>query len=44
VRKRKRQKRSPYLCFLALFICLGSSMKGLLAAIAAADAAGGHLT
>jgi hypothetical protein len=33
VRKRKKQKKSPYLCFLALFICLGSSMKGLLAAI-----------
>ena len=40
VRKRKRQKKSPYVCFLALFICLGSSMKGLLAAIARA---GGHL-
>jgi len=43
VQKRKRQKKSPYLCFLALFICLGSSMKGLLAAIAAAAAAGRHL-
>jgi hypothetical protein len=43
IRKRKRQKKSPYVCFLALFICLGSSMKGLLAAIAAAAAAGGHL-
>jgi hypothetical protein len=42
VRKRKRQKKSTYWCFLALFICLGSSMKGLLAAIAAAIAAG-HL-
>jgi hypothetical protein len=42
VRKRKKQKRSPYVCFLALFICLGSSMKGLIAAIAAAVAAG-HL-
>ena len=40
VRKRKRQKKSPYVCFLALFICMASSMKGLLAAIAAA---GGHL-
>ena len=43
VRKRKRQKKSTYLCFLALFICLGNSMKGLRAAIAAAAAAGGHL-
>jgi len=43
VRKRKRQKKPPYVCFLALFICLGSSMKGLLAAIAAAAAAGHHL-
>src|SRR5215471_8676651 len=34
VRKKKRQKRSNYLCFLALFICMGSSIKGLLAAIA----------
>jgi hypothetical protein len=43
VRKRKRQRKSTYLCFLALYICLGSSMKGLLAAIAAAAAAAGHL-
>jgi hypothetical protein len=43
VRKRKRQKKSPYVCFLALFICLGSSMKGLLAAIAA-GVVGGHFT
>ena len=43
IRKRKNQKKSRYVCFLALFICLGSSMKGLLAAIAAAAAAGGHL-
>ena len=42
VRKKKRQKKSRYVCFLALFICLGSSMKGLIAAIAAAIAAG-HL-
>ena len=42
IRKRKKQKKSPYVCFLALFICLGSSMKGLIAAIAAAIAAG-HL-
>ena len=40
--KRKNQKKSRYVCFLALFICLGSSMKGLIAAIAAAIAAG-HL-
>jgi hypothetical protein len=31
VRKRKRQKKSPYLCFLALYICLANSMKVLLA-------------
>ena len=43
MRKRKRQKKSPYVCFLALFVCLGSSMKGLLAAIAAAATAGRHL-
>ena len=42
IRKRKNQKKSRYVCFLALFICLGSSMKGLIAAIAAAIAAG-HL-
>src|SRR5262249_24048197 len=36
VAKRKRQKKSPYLCFLALYICLANSMKALLAAIAAA--------
>ena len=42
VRKRKRQKKSPYLCFLALYICLSNSMKVLLAAMAAAAAAGGH--
>ena len=35
VRKRKRQKKSPYLCSLALIICLGNSMKGLIAAVAA---------
>jgi hypothetical protein len=40
VAKRKRQKKSTYVCFLALYICLGSSLKGLLAAIAAAAAAG----
>jgi hypothetical protein len=28
VRKRKRQKRSPYLCFLALFILLGEQHEG----------------
>jgi len=43
IRKRKNQKKSRYVCFLALFICLGTSVKGLLAAIAAAAAAGGHL-
>src|SRR5262245_54514077 len=26
VRRRKRQKKSPYLCFLALYICLARSM------------------
>jgi hypothetical protein len=41
VRKKKRQKNSPYLCFLALYICLAQSMTALLAAIA--RAAGGHL-
>ena len=40
VAKRKKQKKSPYLCFLALYICLMRSMTALLAAIAAA---GGHL-
>jgi hypothetical protein len=43
VAKRKRQKKSTYLCFLALFICLARSMTVLLAAIAAAAKAGGHL-
>ena len=33
VRKKKRQKKSPYLCFLALYICLAQSMTALLAAI-----------
>jgi hypothetical protein len=41
VRKKKRQKKSPYLCFLALYICLAQSMTALLAAIARAT--GGHL-
>jgi hypothetical protein len=41
VRKKKRQKKSPYLCFLALYICLAQSMTALLAAIA--RAARGHL-
>ncbi|HKF12899.1 MAG TPA: hypothetical protein VKB89_29990 [Xanthobacteraceae bacterium] len=41
VRKRKRQKKSPYLCFLALYICLANSMKALLALAAKA---GGHLS
>jgi hypothetical protein len=43
VRKRKRQKKSTYLCFLALYICLAHSMTALLAAITAAAAAGGVL-
>jgi hypothetical protein len=43
VAKRKRQKQSPYLCSLVLFICLANSMTGLLAAIAAAAGAGGLL-
>jgi len=43
VRKRKRQKKSPYLCFLALFICLARSMTALLAVMAAAAKAGGLL-
>jgi hypothetical protein len=43
VRKRKRQRKSTYLCFLVLFICLARSMTALMAAIAAAAAAGGHL-
>ena len=41
VRKRKRQKKSPYPCFLALYICLANSMKALLALAAKA---GGHLS
>jgi hypothetical protein len=41
VRKKKRQKKSPYLCFLALYICLAQSITALLAAIA--RSAGGHL-
>jgi hypothetical protein len=40
VAKRKRQKKSTYLCFLALYICLARSLTALLAAIAAAAAAG----
>ena len=44
VRKQKKQKKSPYLCSVALFICLANSMKVLLAAIAAAAKAGGHLS
>ena len=43
VRRKKKQKKSPYLCFLALFICLLNSMTALLAAIAAAAKAGHHL-
>jgi hypothetical protein len=43
VRKRKRQRKSTYLCFLVLFICSARSMTALMAAIAAAAAAGGHL-
>jgi len=43
VRKRKRQKKSTYLCFLALYICLARSMTALLAAITAGAAAGGLL-
>jgi hypothetical protein len=43
VRKRKRQRKSTYLCFVVLFICLARSMTALMAAIAAAAAAGGHL-
>ena len=35
MRKQKRRKKSPYLCFVALFMCLGISMTALLAAIAA---------
>jgi hypothetical protein len=41
VRKRKRQRKSTYLCFLALYVCLARSMTTLLAAIAAAAKAGG---
>ena len=36
VRKRKREKRSPYLCSIALFICLANSVKAPLTAMAAA--------
>ena len=43
VRGRKKQKKSPYLCSVALFICLARSMTALLAAIAAAAKAGGLL-
>jgi hypothetical protein len=43
VRKRKRQRKSTYLCDLALYICLARSMTALLAAIAAAAKAGGLL-
>jgi|SRR5262249_4438084 len=34
--KRREEKRSTYLCYLALYICLARSTTGLLAAIAAA--------
>ena len=43
VRKKKRQKKSTYLCDLALLICLLNSMTPLLAAIAIAAKAGHHL-
>src|SRR5262249_30894391 len=43
VRKQKKQKKSPYLCSVALFICLANSMKALLAAIAAAATKAGGL-
>jgi len=43
VRKRKKQKKSPYLCSVALFICLVNSMKALLAAMAAGAVTGGLL-
>ena len=36
VAKQKKRRKSPYLCFLALFICLANSMTSLLAAIALA--------
>ena len=35
VRKRKREKKSPYLCSVALFICLANSVKVLVTAVAA---------
>jgi hypothetical protein len=43
VARRRRQKRSTYLCSLALFICLANSIKALLIAMAAAGGAGGLL-
>ena len=42
VRKQKKRRKSFYLCYLALYICLANSMTSLLAAIALAKA-GGHL-
>src|SRR5439155_24023532 len=43
MRKQKRQKKSAYLCFLTLYICLANSMAALLAAITAAAVASGLL-
>jgi len=41
VGKRKREKKSPYLCSVALFICLANSVKVLVTVMAAGAVTGG---
>ena len=43
VRKRKGEKKSPYPCSVALFICLANSVKVLVTAVAAGAVTGGVL-
>ena len=42
-RKRKKQRKSPYLCSVALFICLANSVKVLVTAVTAGAVTGGLL-